>query len=456
MKNIESWKSVSNLNGVFQFVSILSGLLILLSSQTFAQINPEDVQNYVFMRNETSPRLTGRIIDVGNEKKITTLGEALALAKSGDCIRLGSGTFAIGDRNRLFPRGKAVPTDIAIVGKCRGETELKFGRRGQLEDAVRWRISNVSINCGDNEVAYLRWGGSIEILNCLIFNYNSGAGGSNAIGGRDVTIVIENSEMEGNSGRSSGRGGGVAFDLRGSNFLYARKVRFVGNDEIIRASFPCVFDRCTAEAVGRNENYLSGDVLIRDCQIIPTHERGLEFQHDSDDLEFVNLALGNRDKLDARSEKIVKTLQLKRHPAYWIGLLRHSDKQIRAVASKHVEKILPVTVKRPAPKKAVPEEEEEVRQAINQLDDDEFAVREKAMARLEQMGDLARSAIEEVAESGSAEQRMRAKQLLKKLSMNPRMVDDIECGRLLNWYEQNRAKLKWNESVARYQFADKR
>ena len=78
------------------------------------------------------------------------------------------------------------------------------------------------------------------------------------------------------------------------------------------------------------------------------------------------------------------------------------------------------------------------------------------MARLEQMGDLARSAIEEVTESGSAEQRMRAKQLLKKLSMNPRMVDDIECGRLLNWYEQNRAKLKWNESVARYQFADKR
>ena len=157
MKNIESWKSVSNLNGVFQFVSILSGLLILLSSQTFAQINPKDVQNYVFMRNETSPRLTGHIIDVGNEKKITTLGEALALAKSGDCIRVGKGTFAMGgDRNRLFPRGGDVPTDIAIVGKGRGETELKFGRRGQIRTAVRWRISNVSINCNDSEVAYLR------------------------------------------------------------------------------------------------------------------------------------------------------------------------------------------------------------------------------------------------------------------------------------------------------------
>ena len=81
------------------------------------------MSNYVFMRNETSPRLTGHIIDVGQEEKITTLSEALALAKSGDCIRLGKGIFAIGDRNRLFPRGGHVPTDIAIIGKGRDETE---------------------------------------------------------------------------------------------------------------------------------------------------------------------------------------------------------------------------------------------------------------------------------------------------------------------------------------------
>ena len=78
------------------------------------------------------------------------------------------------------------------------------------------------------------------------------------------------------------------------------------------------------------------------------------------------------------------------------------------------------------------------------------------MARLEQMGDLAQSAIEEVAQSGSKEQRARAKQLLKKLSIDPRLADDIECGRLLNWYEQNRAKLIWNDTAASYQFAEKR
>jgi len=531
MKHIKSWKCISNPNGVFQFLAILSGLLVLLSSQTFAQMSSNDalkiarpdsiddatwkrlltdfenekqefvellrlldenrvdytkdsmlevmgkqkvlrrklsdfrenvvsemaqvylMSNYVFMRNETSPRLTGHIIDVGQEEKITTLSEALALAKSGDCIRLGKGIFAIGDRNRLFPRGGHVPTDIAIIGKGRDETELKFGRRGEIETAVRWRISNVSINCGDSEVAYLRSGGSIEFCDCLISNYNSGAGGSNAIGGSDVTIVVENSEMEGDSGRSSGRGGGNAFDLRGPNFLYAREVDFVANSEIIRANFPCVFDRCTTEAAGRDINILSGDALIRDSQI-PRRGAGLEFQHEADDLKFVNLALGNRDKLDARSEKIVKTLQLKRHPTYWIGLLRHSNKQIRTLATKHVEAILPVTVERSAPKKAIPEEE--VKQAINQLDDDDFAVREKGMARLEQMGDLAQSAIEEVAQSGSKEQRARAKQLLKKLSIDPRLADDIECGRLLNWYEQNRAKLIWNDTAASYQFAEKR
>ena len=124
------------------------------------------------------------------------------------------------------------------------------------------------------------------------------------------------------------------------------------------------------------------------------------------------------------------------------------------LATKHVEEILPVNVERSAPIKTG--REEEVKQAIKQLDDEDFAVREKGMARLEQMGHLAQSVIEEVAESGSAEQRMRAKQLLKKLSINPRMADDIECGRLLNWYDKNRAKLKWNESAARYQFAEKR
>lgn len=531
MKNTKSWKSISNPNGISQFVAILSGLLVLLSSQTSAQMNSNDVltiarpdsiddatwkrlltdfekekqefvelirlldvnridytkdsmlevmakqqvlrktlgnfqtnivremaqldllHNYVFMRNETSPRLTGNTIDVGQGEKISTLGEALALAKPGDCIRLGSGTFAIGDRTPLFRRGGDVPTDISIVGKGRDETELKFGRRGQIETAVRWRISNVSIDCGDSEVADLRSGGSIEFLNCLIFNYNSGAGGSNAIGGSNVTIVIENSEMEGDTGRSSGRGGGNAFDLRGSNFLYARRVRFVKNSEIIRAYFPCVFDGCTAEAAGRANNILSGEAWIRDSQI-PVREAGLEFQHDADDLKFVNLALGNRDKLDARSEKIVETLQLKRHPAYWIGLLRHSNKQIRELATKHVESILPVTVERPASKKSDPEKE--VKQAINQLDDDDFAVRESGMARLEEMGELARSAIEEVAESGSKEQRVRATKLLKKLSINPVLANDVECGRLLNWYEQNRAKLKWNESTTSYQFAEKR
>ena len=234
MKNIYFRKCISNPTRVFQFVAILSGLLILFSNQALAQESSNDVltidrpdsiddatwqrlltefenekqgfvellrlldvnridytkdsmlevmakqkemrltlgdfqektisemaqvnlmHNYVFMRNETSPRLTGNVIDVGQEEKIRTLGQALALAKSGDCIRLGKGTFPIGDRNQVFPRGGTVPTDIAIIGKGRGETELKLGRRGQIETAVRWRISNVSINCGDNEVAYLR------------------------------------------------------------------------------------------------------------------------------------------------------------------------------------------------------------------------------------------------------------------------------------------------------------
>ena len=529
MQLFESGKRIVHLNGVFKFVLILSGLLVFLSNENFAQTNSEDsltisrpdsideatwerlrtdfekekqgfvevlrlldanridytrdsmneviekqtalrrplgefqsriiremaqvdlMLNYVFMRNETSPRLTGDIIDVGPEEKIKTLSQALAQVKSGDCIRLGNGEFAFGDSG-LFPRQAEVPSDIAIVGSGRGETEMKFGRSSQIESAVRWRISNVSINCGDNEVAYLRSGGSIEFRNCLIFNYNSGAGGSNAIGGSNVAIVVENSEMEGDTGRSSGRGGGDAFDLRGPNLLYARKVHFVENDEIIRASFPSVFDRCISKTTGRNQNRLSlysNGTLLRDNQLVPHGSSGSEFQHDVDDLPFVNLVLGNREKLDARSEQIVETLQLKRHPAYWIGLLRHSNSEIRELAANHVEEILPVTVKRSEPKTDLPVEEVDL--AIEQLDDANFGVRQKAMDRLEQMGNQAQAAIGEVAKSGSMEQRMRAKQLLKKLSIDSNLANDIECGRLLNWYVENRDKLIWNESAAKYQ-----
>lgn len=411
------------------------------------------VLNYVFMRNETSPRLTGRVIDVGQTEKVKSLGEALAQAKAGDCIRLGKGVFEIGD-NRKFRRATDVPTDIAIIGQGRDATEIKMGRSGEIGTAVRWRISNATIDCGDSEVIYLRSGGSFEFLNCKIFNYNSGAGGSNAIGGSNVALVVENTEMEGDTGRSSGSGGGDAFDLRGPNLLYVRKVHFVENSEVIRATFPCIFDRSTAKGTNRNGNriypYSGGTVLLKDNQV-PIHQANnvSEFKYSVDDPKFVNFAIGNREKLDARSALIVKALQLKRHPAYWIGLLRHTDVEIRTLAAEHVETILPVKVKTLKSEAVVSNEEIEL--AIKQLDDSEYEVRNAAAKRLERFGKSALRSLEEAAKSGGVEQRKTAKQIIEQLSVDPNLAADIECGRLLNWYEKNRAKLNWNDAAGKYQ-----
>ena len=448
-----------SMSEVIQKQEAIRKLLGEFQKETVSEMAQVDlILNYVFMRNETSPRLTGRVINVGPKEQITSLNEALAQAKSGDCIRLGKGVFEIGNnRNQMFRRPTNVPTDIAIIGEGRDATKIKIGRRGQIGNAVRWRISKVSIDCGDNEVIYLRSGGSFEFINCKISNYNSGAGGSNAIGGSNVTLVVENTEMEGDSGRSSGRGGGSAFDLRGPNLLYVRKVHFEENSEVLRATFPCVFDRCTANGTDRNHNILSpysgGTVLLKDNQV-PTREGNnvSEFKYDVDDPKFVNLALGNREKLDARSEQIVKTLQLKRNPAYWIGLLRHPDVEIRTLAGERVETILPVKVKIAEPDAVVPNEEIDL--AIKQLDDWKDEVRIEAAKRLEKFGKLAQSSLEEIAKSGTAEQRESAKQLIDRVSTEPHLPADIECGRLLKWFEQNRAKLKWSESTGKYQLAD--
>ena len=404
------------------------------------------ILNYVFMRNQTSPRLTGRVINVGPQEKIKSLDEALTQAQSGDCIRLGKGVFEIGgNQNRMFLQPTDVATDIAIIGEGKDATKIKIGRRGEITAAVRWRISHASIDCGGSEGIDLRRGGSLEFLNCKIFNYDRGPGGTNA------AMVVENTEMIGDTSRGSD-----AFHLSIGSRLYVRKVQFEENREVVSASFPCVFDRCTANGTNRNDNRISahpyGTVLLRDSQF--PIQRGYnvsEFKYAVDDLEFVDLALGNREKLDARSEQIVKTLQLNRHPAYWIGLLRHTDVEICKLAGERVETILPVKVKIAKSDAVIPNEEIDL--AINQLGDSKYEVRNAAAKRLVQFGRLARKSLEAIAKTGSADQRKTAEQIIEQLSLEPNLAVDTECGRLLNWYEQNRAKLKWSESAGKYQLA---
>ncbi len=223
---------------------------------------------------------------------------------------------------------------------------------------------------------------------------------------------------------------------------------------MIRAGFPCVFDRCTGHATNRNSNrispYTGSTILLRDHQI-PALGRaiGSEFKYDVDDPRFVNFVLGTQEELDTRSTEISKTLQLKRHSKYWIGLLRHNDPDIRKLAGDHVEAILPVEVRTLEPDSDAPNKEIEL--AIKELDSPKFRVRKAARNRLSQFGSSALKPPQEVVKSGSPEQRASAIKIVKRLLLlDSNLAADVECGRLLNWLEDNEAKLSWNDATGKY------
>ena len=113
-----------------------------------------------------------------------------------------------------------------------------------LQGADRVRLENVTIDCRDNPFLELRQHGAVSLKNCEVVNYNSGAGGSNAVYASGTTLLIDGRTFDGAGGRSAGPNSrGNVFDLRGNNRAYARNTKFLNNAEIARSE--CItFDGC--------------------------------------------------------------------------------------------------------------------------------------------------------------------------------------------------------------------
>ncbi|MHC5039461.1 MAG: hypothetical protein ACYTHM_19330, partial [Planctomycetota bacterium] len=235
------------------------------------------VLNIVQIRNETSPRLTGRIVRVGPGGEFENLGNAFRHIRPGDLIRLGKGSFRL---------PSAQWRDIAVVGRGPKNTELAVA----LEAALRLRIEGVKIDCKDTEAIDIRDNGAIHLKDCHIFNYNSGAGGSNAIFTSGSVLFVEGCVFEGMSGRAAGRGsGGDAFDMRGDNVLFCRKTKFIDNQEILRATFPCGFDECISENKTKWDSgitpYQPGYVFLRKNKAtVRSSQTTVPFQRATDDI----------------------------------------------------------------------------------------------------------------------------------------------------------------------------
>jgi len=293
----------------------------------------------------TVPRLSGRTVRVGPERAVTDLAAALPTLQWGDLVILDAGEYELGpDRSR-----PTIPGDVAIIGQGPDATTL---RTGQLAGGSRVLISNVTIDCNNSPFLDLR-GGAAFVRDCVITNYNSGAGGSNSIYATGSTLLIERCAFEGNSGRSAGRAGGVAFDLRGGNFLFVRQTQFIDNDEIVRSEPHFVFDGCVSMSRYSRPTDISGSALVRDCRFNSRYLQPTTFTHALDDSEVV-LSLVDPDAppLDDATAAMVDKLELERRLTYWIPLVRHANEVIRSSALAQVETLTgvdPMTLAAPLP-----------------------------------------------------------------------------------------------------------
>lgn len=423
-----------------------------LNRNLMAQMaDPSLVCGYIFIKNDVTPRLSGKIVRIGADKDYPDLASAFPNIKKGDSIRFAPGTHKFPEL-RDVPRGFEAPADLEFFGEDVESTTLEFGRGSSVETPKRWRFSNLKIDCNDSPFIDIHREGTVEIHGCHIFNYNSGAGGSNAIFGINSIVLIENTTMEGDSGRASGRGGGDAFDLRGQNILFARNTHFKDNDEVVRAKFPCVFDQCQFTGQSNSIYGYPGNHIITRGEKLPSHQTNEEqLTHAMNEIAFVEFVSGQRKKLDERSERVASELQLARNPAYWIGLLRHKSPTIRKLAAEKVQQLVGQKVKARDGTNSK-ELDDRIDLLVQQLGAKSFAERETATQQLEGIGFPAAAKLSEAAEaeSSSLEQRGRAKRILESLPDLPELVTDVECGRLLNWYEGVRHQLKWDESQSKY------
>ena len=246
---------------------------------------------------------------------------------------------------------------------------------------------------------------------------------------------------------------------------YIRTTRFIDNhDLMIPSNAALVLDRCRFEK--RNMQFephifLGEHAFLRaNSGINPFGQQPKVLAFDSDDAEFIAAVRGENRKLDQRSQHLIETLKLDRHPFYWIGLLRHRDDKIRRLAAERVQKLLGQEVQIPdEPKADKPDADApaaaELAAAIRQLDSDDFHTRDQAAQKLRKLGEAAVAALREVEQSGSIEQRVTARTLLSEISRPPPLPPvplawDIQFGRLARWYEAERAKLTWDETQQRY------
>lgn len=290
-----------------------------------------DVTRFVAV---ASPRLSGDVVN-----RIHSPLSAVDF-KRGNLVLLGEGDYAISDRDSSSNLARQSFSDVAIFGVSPQKTRLRLN----IRLAHRLRLENLTIDCGNDPCMDFRSSAELCLKNCVIMNYNSGAGGSSAIDGSNTTLLIEDCTFDGNTGRQAGHSMGNAFDLRGGNQVYARNTTFIDNSEISRER--CItFDGCGQQRTqARPMSFF--DAGARFLRNSPSLVSGVvrsnmadAFTETTDDPTFVQHVLHDSRSDDPLSQRLLDSADFAGDPRYWAALYRGQGENINTIAAQQLSRL---------------------------------------------------------------------------------------------------------------------
>lgn len=349
-----------------------------------------DYTGYVY---RTTPRLSGRVLAL--QPGVQPQG----WIPEGAVVVLGDGEY-------IFEDGSLAFGDVFFVGRGAARTRLKI----HLSVAQRVRISGVTIDCDNDPLLDARRGGALQLDRCTITGYNSGAGGSYALTG-EAALLVEDCEFDGRKGRAAQSTGqrGTAFRMSGDVPICIRSSKFVDNREVAHGPVG-VFDDCrlsasrTAAVTPAHEH-----TFIRNCSPGFFIGAGRPFAVSSDDLIYVRAARDANRTGDPLADRMLKLLDSRDDPRFWLALLRSEHAEVRAIARKMLEaRGLGKALLDPF----------DIRAALAQIAENAPESSELRL-RILASGDAGLPLLDESARAGSAEVAAEARELHEILTIHP-------------------------------------